>query len=362
MRPANTVWIALVCALALTAPAAAEFQNGQSSQFGTISLPAYMPGRGPVAVEARIHLADVAGLPGDGHLLLGFNTLDSQAHGRLDGVFGADGTALAVEKSSGGPDAPRLAIATSALTGPDLVLRGTAWSDANGRFHIGALALAFTGDWGTVVTPDGQPAQLYGFTWLGARQLTGVAGPFSGQGNDGAALVPAFALIGLCGFLWWLSRRPVRARRVRPARGFAHARAGPKILTAPPIVAAPPRARPSMPLMSRPQRRPSPGEHPVRPVMRHAALPSSNVAPFPNPMPRPHPAPAPTPPDTEPEPDPEPRDPVPFGMRRNAVRPRVTATPGRPAPAPSLRSGAPARPYRGVRPQALPTRPARPGR
>jgi hypothetical protein len=262
------VALALALAVAAIAPAAAEFRNAQPTALGTVWMPPYLQGRGPVEVEARIRLADPAALPQDGHLLVGFSTRDPMAHVRLDAVRRADGGPLrAASTDSDRPDQPRRAIAVADI-GPagEILLQGTAWADGNGRFHVGALAMAFTADWGPVVDASGQPAQAYGFTWLGARQLNGVAGPFTGQGNDPVALIPAVALVATCAFLWWLSRRPARMPR------FQRSALAPRpVLVAPPLAREPRLHRPAPP---RPTWRPPPrpaGIHPVRPAPVMAA-------------------------------------------------------------------------------------------
>lgn len=260
--------LAVAIILAVAVPAAAEFRNAQPTSLGTVWMPPYLQGRGPVEVEARIQLADPAALPQDGHLLVGFSTRDPTAHVRLDAVRRADGTLLhTAVPGSDRPDQPRRSIAVAELgQTEEILLQGTAWADGNGRFHVGALAMAFTADWGPVVDADGEPAQAYGFTWLGARQLNGVAGLFTGQGNDPVALIPAAALVATCAFLWWLSRRPVKALRFQRS-----AWAGRPVLVAPPMAREPRIHKPAPP---RPTWRPPPrpaGIHPVRPAPVTAA-------------------------------------------------------------------------------------------
>lgn len=279
--------LAVALAVAVAAPAAAEFRNAQPTSLGTVWMPPYLQGRGPVEVEARIRLADPAALPPDGHLLVGFSTRDPMAHVRLDAVRRADGTSLhAATPDSDGPDQPRRSIAVAELGGTaEILLQGTAWADGNGRFHIGALAMAFTADWGPVVDAGGEAAQAYGFTWLGARQLNGVAGPFTGQGNDPVALIPALGLVATCAFLWWLSRRPVKAPR------FQRSAPPPRqVLVASPMARAPRIHKPAPP---RPVWRPPPrpaGIHPVRPAP--VTAPARPARPGLRPAPRRAPTPA----------------------------------------------------------------------
>ena len=263
--------LGLAFALALATPAAAEFRNAEPTALGTVWMPPYLQGRGPVEVEARIRLADPAALPQDGHLLVGFSTRDPMAHVRIDAVRRSDGSPLhAVPPDSDRPDQPRRSVAVADLgRDTEILLKGTAWADGNGRFHVGALVMAFTADWGPVVDASGAPAQAYGFTWLGARQLNGVAGPFTGQGNDPVALIPAVALVAICAFLWWLSRRPVKATR------FQRSAFAPRpVLVAPPMAREPRIHKPAPP---RPVWRPPPrpaGIHPVRPASLMAGRPA----------------------------------------------------------------------------------------
>lgn len=345
----------LVALCALPAPAAAQPDpsNGQATGFGTITMPAYLSGPGPMPVTARIHIDDVSQLPADGHLLFGFSTLDAQAHVRLDGLETADGTAIAAEPGSspGTASEPRIAVTVASLQGlanaGDLVLKGTAWADGNGRFHIGALAMAFDAGWAPLEGPDG-PAQLFAFSWLGAKELTDGGAPFAGRGNLAPTWIPVLLLGGICAMLWWLSkglpRRHGRAKALpgllqhnatNPAKGpqFEH---GPRrILAATPISpeAIQPRTRPA-PLagLPRPARRPRPGQHPVR--MNASARPIAAPRPRPPEEPDPMPMPQPLPPIP----------PLPYdrrGATAHAASP-FTGRPGTHAPAPRPRSGTPA--------------------
>lgn len=272
MTPANRrrapIAMLLVLVLAATPthaqPSGGDFGNGQSNAFGSISMSPYLAGPGPVTMEAVVRIADPGALPADGFVLFGFNALDATVHANVEGVFTPEGERLdAVPGTPTGDDRqPRYAVPASLLVeSPQVVLRGLAWANGNGRFHVGALAMAFASDW-SPITVGGEQAQLYAYGWLGARELS-QAIPFSGQGNDAWALAPAIALVALCVFLWWLSGRPEPAGP-RP-QSFSHVPR--RILTAPPQVRLPSRpARPvrPMPALRPPPRRLRPGEHPVR--------------------------------------------------------------------------------------------------
>jgi hypothetical protein len=218
--------------------------NGMDTSFGTIRSDLHRPSdSGPVDWEARTTIKPGAASDAARFLFaLVSQTPTLEVH--LLNLTTADGTPIAVDRDEReeGALVPKLFVNASAMPSPgtEIVLRGTAAADNNGRYQVGSLVIAFDADWEKVVTPDGDVAQLYGYGYVSAAGLDGRGPPFEGSGNVAPFGVVAFLFLlplgGIVGGVEWMRRRP-RPDRLPPAAG--------------PPVAAPPTPPPARPAVAR---------------------------------------------------------------------------------------------------------------
>jgi hypothetical protein len=176
--------------------APADFHNGQSNGFGSVTMVPYLRVAGSsVPLTASFTITDLDAVSAAHDVLFAFNLKSDSAKVTLDSLQTASGTTLQPVSTTvvDGGRQPQVHVAPAALLAAaqdgriDVVLRGRIQATANGQSHVGAMAIAFDDAWGKMPTTDG-PAQLYGFTMLMATGVGGGGMPFQGQGNTWVVL------------------------------------------------------------------------------------------------------------------------------------------------------------------------------
>lgn len=312
-------WVVLASVVVLAMPVAAnhevdpdapyDFRNSDVSPFGSVGMPVYLdaPAGEPLALEVPVTLHPEALADPAARYLVGFNLHNADIVQLADVAVTFKGKPVDVERDERSSAAqPRLIIPGDALprTGTvDLLLTGTATASADGRIHVGALAIAFDAAWGTLRTTDGEAAQAYAFTLLMSEghASSGLAPRFHGDGNSAVVFVPLVAMLGLTSLgLRAAWRRlhapepqaatPVVGVPVQPAT--AHS-AGPASTMVPATFTAMAPPRPATTVASAPRPVPTPFQ-PVAPTRIARVQTRSGVAAFPRLLEDPlaHPAPA----------------------------------------------------------------------
>lgn len=208
----SVIWIVVALAVAAFPSAQATHeqadpvQQGPENDFGAVDwedpYPRSQGERVPVA--ARIELKDWDGSDGVAYVLLAFNVKTEAIDVRLTEIRGPDGQDVPLHADDRGvePRTPKVIVAAEDLANGTVVLRGTVEPTANGRFHLGAMAIGFDDEFAKLFVPGGYSAEVYGSAEVTAEGFaTGpLAPPFRGEGN--AVHLPGPGVLLVVAGLW----------------------------------------------------------------------------------------------------------------------------------------------------------------
>lgn len=172
---------------------AAQFDNGQATEFGTLSLPPFPIYAGePLEVTARIVLHGGVAHREAHRIHFSWTLVSGGMAVTFTNLTQDDGTPIPLAADERGPGKLRVQVAPNDLPAPgEPVLMGALvvpWE--TGLYHLGASIIAFDEDHQKVQNGDGSSAELYGYSQV--RNTRGDDGvlrpPFVGRGNANALL------------------------------------------------------------------------------------------------------------------------------------------------------------------------------
>lgn len=198
----------------VAAPGAdAQFDNGQTSEFGTISLPPFPQYAGePMELVARIVLHDGLARSEAHRIHFSWTMVSGGMAVTFTDLTSADGTAISLAADERGPDKLRVQVAPQALPPPGeaILMHALVVPSETGLYHLGASVIAFGESFEKAQNADGSSAELYGYAQVrNTRVEDGVLRPpFVGSGNANALLFFAGALVfGIVSAGRWALRR-----------------------------------------------------------------------------------------------------------------------------------------------------------
>lgn len=212
MRPFSALtlllfFLAAASGVAATHDQADPVQPGPENDFGVVDWEdPYPQSTGePAPIVARIDLRDWDGAADMEYVLLAFNVKTDAMVIELSSVETPDGTPMPLhaDERAAEPRTPKVIVAAEDLANGTVVLRGTVTPEANGRFHMGAMAIGFDAEFAKLLLPGGYSAEVYGSAEATAEGFeTGpFAPPFRGDSNQvhvpGAGVVVAVAALGV---------------------------------------------------------------------------------------------------------------------------------------------------------------------
>lgn len=193
-------------------------ENGMDTSYGTIKMPYHAVSRdAPAAIEAHVRLHPGSGAQNSPMVLFAFVVATSTVSTELVELTTGNGTPLRIERDERDPGGRDQKLWVKGIDlpppGEEIVLRGRAAADNNGRYQVGALVIAFDAEWKKVITTQGEVAQLYSYLFLTSSgvETSAFAPPFEGQGNVvplwGLAMVAVMAGTGAYGWRRWRRRK-----------------------------------------------------------------------------------------------------------------------------------------------------------
>lgn len=181
-------------------------QQGPENAFGVVDWkdPYPLSEGERVPVTAQIQLKQWDGSEEMDYVLLAFNVNTDAVDVRLTDVQTPDGKDLPLHADDRDvePRTPKVIVVVENLSNGTAVLKGTVEPSANGRFHLGAMAIGFDHDFAKLFVPAGYSAEVYGSAEVTAEGFsTGpLAPPFRGEGN--AVHLPGPGVLLVVAGLW----------------------------------------------------------------------------------------------------------------------------------------------------------------
>lgn len=194
-------------------------QQGPENDFGRVDWKDPYPRSDGdrVPVGATIELKDWDGGADMAYVLLAFNVKTDAMTVELTDIQTPDGQDVPLHADDRGdqPRMPKVIVAAEDLENGTVVLRGAVAAEANGRFHLGAMAIGFDDEFSKLLLPGGYSAEVYGSAEVASEGVPGgpLQPPLRGDSNE--VHVPGFgvgAVVAAVGVAAWRvtagTRRP----------------------------------------------------------------------------------------------------------------------------------------------------------